>query len=93
MDASNINSGIISPEEARDRLKSDPDSGYTNLVGNAPEPEEPEMPTTDPEGDASREHESSEADKNREHEMLQAGVAAAAAKKEPAIPIKAKTKD
>ena len=90
MDSSNINAGIISPEEARDRLKSDPDSGYTNLVGNAPEPEEPEMPTTDPEGDASREHESSEADKDREHES---GLAAlqAAAKAKPAIPIKAKT--
>jgi hypothetical protein len=90
MDASNINSGIISPEEARDRLKSDPDSGYTNLTGNAPEPEEPEMPTTDPEGDANREHEAGEADKDREHES---GLAAlqAAAKAKPAIPIKAKT--
>ena len=91
MDSSNINAGIISPEEARDRLKSDPDSGYTNLTGNAPEPEEPEMPTTDPEGDATREHESGEADKQREHESGMAALAAAA-KARPAIPITAKTK-
>jgi phage-related protein (TIGR01555 family) len=91
MDASNINAGIISPEEARDRLKSDPDSGYTNLTGNAPEPEEPEMPDVDPEGEASREHESTEADKNREHESGIAALAAAA-KAKPAIPITAKTK-
>lgn len=38
MDASNINAGIISPDEARVRLQSDPDSGYTNLTGPAPEP-------------------------------------------------------
>jgi uncharacterized protein len=90
MDSGNITAGIISPDEARERLRSDPDSGYTNLVGPAPEPEEPEMPTTDPEGDASREHESSEADKDREHQSGMAALAAAA-KAKPAIPIKAKT--
>jgi uncharacterized protein len=90
MDAGNINAGIISPEEARDRLKSDPDSGYTNLTGNAPEPEEPEMPDVDPEGEAAREHESGEADKDREHQSGMAALAAAA-KAKPAVPIRPKT--
>jgi hypothetical protein len=91
MDKSNIEAGIISPEEARDRLKSDPDSGYSNLVGNAPEPEEPEMPDVDPEGEASREHESSEADLDRQHDMGKSVLAAASKRAEPAIPIKPKT--
>ena len=37
MDTGYINSGVISPDEARVRLQSDPDSGYSNLTGNAPE--------------------------------------------------------
>lgn len=90
MDASNINSGIISPDEARVRLQSDPDSGYTNLTGPAPEPPEPEEPAVDPEGDAQRDHEASENDKDREHETGTA-VLAAAAKPAPAAPIRAKT--
>ncbi len=48
MDSSNINAGIISPEEARDRLKSDPDSGYTNLTGPPPEPEQIDPETGEP---------------------------------------------
>jgi uncharacterized protein len=92
MDAGNINAGIITPDEARKRLQSDPDSGYTNLTGNAPEPEIPEEPDIDPEGEAQRDHESSEADKDREHEAGTAALAAAAkAKREPAVPIRAKT--
>ena len=90
MDTGYINSGVISPDEARVRLQSDPDSGYSNLTGNAPEPEEPEMPDVDPEGEAQREHESSEADKDRQHETGRA-VLAAATKREPGLPIKAKT--
>lgn len=85
-----INAGVISPDEERARLQSDPDSGYTNLTGPAPEPEEPEMPDIDPEGEAQREHESTEADKDREHASGTAALAAAA-KAKPAIPIKAKT--
>jgi phage-related protein (TIGR01555 family) len=95
MDTGYINAGVISPDEARVRLQSDPDSGYSNLTGGPPEPPEPEEPTTDPEGDATREHEASEADKQRQHETGQAALktaaAAAKARAQPAVPIKAKT--
>lgn len=37
-----INAGVIAPEEERERLQDDPDSGYSNLSGPAPEPPEPE---------------------------------------------------
>jgi phage-related protein (TIGR01555 family) len=71
MDASNINSGIISPEEARDRLKSDPESGYSNLTGPPPEPEQIDPETgepvagsenggTEPEGEAGNSDDDSE---------------------------------
>jgi len=84
MDTGYINAGVISPDEARTRIQSDPDSGYSNLTGPAPEPEPDPEPTTDPESDASREHESTEADKDRKHEL-------ALAKTPPAVPIRAKT--
>jgi uncharacterized protein len=90
MDVGYINAGVVSPDEARARLQSDPDSGYTNLTGPAPEPEPDPEPTTDPDNDAQREHDASEGDKNREHEAGQA-VLAAAAKPKPAAPIRAKT--
>jgi uncharacterized protein len=86
-----INGGVITADEERARLQSDPDSGYSNLTGPAPEPEEPEMPEEDPEGAAAREHQSSEADKDRDHDLLKTGISAAAAAKKPAVPIKAKT--
>jgi phage-related protein (TIGR01555 family) len=44
MDVGYINAGVVSPDEARGRLQSDPDSGYSNLTGLAPEPEAFEMP-------------------------------------------------
>jgi phage-related protein (TIGR01555 family) len=113
MDASNIQAGIISPDEARARLQSDPDSGYTNLTGPAPEPEQTmvdedgnpvdpdappsegddegddETPEVDPSDEAqkNRDHEAEQNDLDRKHELK-----LAAAKKPPAIPIKAKTK-
>ena len=90
MDVGYINAGVVSPDEARERLQSDPDSGYTNLTGPAPEPEPDPEPTTDPDNDAQREHEASEGDKDREHETGQA-VLKAAAKPAPAAPIRAKT--
>jgi len=43
-----INAGVISPDEERERLQHDPQSGYNNLVGDAPEPPEP-MVGVDPE--------------------------------------------
>ena len=95
MDASNINAGIISPDEARARLQADPDSGYSNLTGPPPEPEEPEVPeepTTDPDSDAQREHEAAENQKDREHELAKTKLTAQA-KNAPAVPIRARTKD
>lgn len=79
-----ITAGVITPDEERTRIQSDPDSGYSNLTGPAPEPEPDPQPTTDPEGDANREHQASEADKDREHEVT-------LAKTPPAVPIRAKT--
>ena len=90
MDATYITNGVITPDEARTRLQSDPDSGYSNLTGSAPEPEPDPEPTTDPEGDAQREHEATQAELDRQHEAGTA-VLAAAAKPAPAVPIKAKT--
>lgn len=84
MDTGYINSGVISPDEARVRLQSDPDSGYSNLTGPAPEPE------PDPDLLASQEHEADMAGQQQEHEAGQAAFAAAA-KPEPAAPIRAKT--
>ncbi len=84
MDTAYINAGVIDPDEARTRLQSDPDSGYSNLTGPAPEPE------PDPDMLASQEHEANMAGQQQEHETGKA-VLAAAAKPEPAVPIKAKT--
>jgi len=38
-----INAGVIDNNEERDRIKNDPLSGYTNLEGEAPEPELPDL--------------------------------------------------
>jgi phage-related protein (TIGR01555 family) len=38
-----INAGVISSDEERERLQADPNSGYTNLSGPAPEPPAPEI--------------------------------------------------
>ena len=48
MDTGYINAGVISPDEARARLQSDPDSGYSNLTGPAPEPQEIDPETGEP---------------------------------------------
>jgi phage-related protein (TIGR01555 family) len=37
-DAAYVNMGAIDNEEVRGKLKSDPESGYNNLVGDAPDP-------------------------------------------------------
>ena len=86
MDTGYINAGVISPDEARARLQSDPDSGYTNLTGNAPEPEEPPEPEVNLEGEAQRDHDAQQAELDRQHE-----AALAKAKAQPAVPIRAKT--
>jgi uncharacterized protein len=38
MDIAYIDGGVVSPEEVRERVGADPDSGYDNLSGPAPEP-------------------------------------------------------
>jgi phage-related protein (TIGR01555 family) len=53
-----IGAGVISPEEAREKIQGDPDSGYDNLDGPAPEPQ------PDPNLEMQLEHESSMADKS-----------------------------
>lgn len=35
-----IEKSVVSPDEVRDKLKADPESGYNNLKGDAPEPPE-----------------------------------------------------
>lgn len=35
-----IDKSVISPDEARDNLRNDPEGGYTNLEGDAPEPQQ-----------------------------------------------------
>jgi phage-related protein (TIGR01555 family) len=72
-DAVYITNGVIDPAEARTRLQTDPDSGYTNLTGGPPEPPEPAEPSVDPNTALTIAHESSEADKQREHETAMAG--------------------
>lgn len=37
-DAAYVDKGVISPEEVRERVSSDPESGYNNLTGPAPTP-------------------------------------------------------
>jgi hypothetical protein len=81
-DAAYITNSVVTPDEVRKKLIADPNSGYNGLTGDAPEPEQdagldedgnpieaPAQP--DPDGDANREHESSEADKDRAHEAEQ----------------------
>jgi hypothetical protein len=37
-DATYIDKGVVAPEEVRERVSSDPESGYNNLTGPAPTP-------------------------------------------------------
>jgi len=37
-----IDRGVVSPDEVREKLANDPESGYSNLSGPAPEPVEPD---------------------------------------------------
>lgn len=57
-DAAYIQAGVVSPDEVRNKLQADPNSGYDGLVGDAPEPPEEEgqvdedgNPIGDPDGD------------------------------------------
>ena len=64
-----INAGVISPDEERERLQDDPDSGYNNLNGPAPEPQ------PDPNMEMQLEHDADQADQQRQHEAATAAAA------------------
>lgn len=72
-----IDKGIVDPDEAREKLQRDPNSGWDNLQGAAPEPPEPEEPIVDPTAEATMGHEAAEGDKQREHEVQLAKMKAA----------------
>ena len=64
--ASYITNGVIAPEEERERLQSDPNSGYNNLSGPPPEvPEEPGLEET-----AQVEEEGKQADHERAKDLI-----------------------
>jgi hypothetical protein len=69
-----IDKGVLDPQEVRDKLAKDPNSGYDGLTGEAPGLPEPtldgEGTDDDDEEDGSPdlEHASSEADKDRKHQ-------------------------
>jgi len=46
-DAVYLDKNVVAADEVRDKLRDDPESGYTNLEGDAPEP--PSIPGFDPE--------------------------------------------
>jgi phage-related protein (TIGR01555 family) len=81
-DTGYVNAGIVSPDEVREKLQLDPESGYSNLSGPAPEPEmDPALEGEGEEGDAPPEadpaeaqgaqhkHEADQAELDRKHEM------------------------
>jgi uncharacterized protein len=79
-DAAYLTNSVVSPDEVRQKLIDDPKSGYNNLTGPAPEPEQDEgfdedgnpLPVQgDPDAPAALEHASGEADKDRQHEAEQ----------------------
>ena len=49
-----LQAGVVDPDEVREKLQRDPNSGYDNLTGPAPEPPEPQV---DPNTAAQLEHE------------------------------------
>jgi phage-related protein (TIGR01555 family) len=86
-DVGYITAGVVSPDEVRQKLQNDPDSGYDGLVGEAPEPEQDGVDDGElaaqgqehegEQADADREHEATENQKDRDHEMRLAKVKAA----------------
>lgn len=77
-DKTYVDMGAISPDEVRERVASDPDSGYNNLSGDAPGPPEAELMDKQhelgqegAEADHGRGEESAEAAHKRSKEMVQ----------------------
>jgi phage-related protein (TIGR01555 family) len=71
-DKSYVDSGIVSPDEVRQRLRNDPNSGYTFLTGDAPAPlldREHELGQESADADHERGEESAEAAHERQKEL------------------------
>lgn len=67
-----VTAGVISPDEERERLRTDPDSGYTHLTGKAPAPpleQEHELGQAGAEADHERGQETAEQAHERALEM------------------------
>ena len=67
-----LQNGVVDPDEVREKLQRDPNSGWDNLQGPAPEPPEPpepEEPTVDPNTEASHAHEAEQNEAQRDHEV------------------------
>jgi phage-related protein (TIGR01555 family) len=74
-DTAYLNGSVVSPDEIRDKLKNDPESGYNNLKGEAPEPPElteVELGQEGAEADHERNEESAEAAHKRQKELKDA---------------------
>ncbi len=71
-DAAYVTNGIVSPDEVRQRLRNDPNSGYTFLSGDAPAPlldREHELGEEKADADHERGEESAEAAHKRQKEL------------------------
>jgi phage-related protein (TIGR01555 family) len=67
-----VGAGVVSPEEERERLRNDPDSGYTHITGDAPAPpleQEHELGQAGAEADHERANETAEQAHERAKEM------------------------
>lgn len=74
-DSSYVTSGVVSPDEVRQRLRNDPNSGYTFLTGEAPVPlldKEHELGEESADADHARGEESAEAAHERAKELEKA---------------------
>jgi hypothetical protein len=68
-DVSYVGAGIVSADEVRERLRMDPNSGYTHVEGDAPAPpleQEHELGQAGAEADHARGEESADAQAKRE---------------------------
>lgn len=76
-DATYVDKGVISPDEVRERVSSDPESGYNNLSGPAPDVPaemgaEQELGQKTAEAEHERSKENAEADHKRQLELQRA---------------------
>lgn len=68
-DTAYVGAGVVSPDEVRDRLRSDPNSGYTSLEGEAPTPPDIEGKEVDAAlGEKGKQKDHQRGKETREHE-------------------------